>query len=164
MTRLKIHHLADGGTPQAAIAEKCRVSRRSVERILSEPVPTLPEVATHQRQSALRRGRPPKADLAIVEQVRALLAEDRSMRATEVLRRSRAWGYTGGKSALSALVKQLRPAPKVEPLVSFEGMRGEYAQFDFGKCWVKLSSGRRVQVIFFVGRLTHSRTLPIVLV
>lgn len=164
MTRLKIHHMAEGGTPQAAIAEKCRTSLRSVERILSEPEPMLPEVAANQRQAAPRRGRPPKADPAVVEQVRALLAEDGSMLATEVLRRSRAWGYTGGKSAMSALVKQLRPSPKLEPLVCFDGMPGEYAQFDFGKCWVKLANGRREQVIFFAGRLKSSRFMHIVLV
>jgi hypothetical protein len=73
MTRPKMHHMAKGGTPQAAIAEKCRTSLRSVERILPEQDPILSEVAANQRQAAPRRGRPPKADPAVVEQVRALL-------------------------------------------------------------------------------------------
>lgn len=34
MTRLKIHNMAEGGTPQASIAELCGTSLRSVERIL----------------------------------------------------------------------------------------------------------------------------------
>lgn len=163
MTRLKIHHMSEGGLPQAAIAEKCQVGLRSVERILSEPPPTLPEVSANQRQAAPRRGRPPKADEAIVEQVRALLRENGSMLATEILRRSRAWGYTGSKSAMSSLVKRFRPLPKVEPLVCFDGMPGEYAQFDFGKCWVKLAGGRKEKVIFFAGRLKHSRFMHVVL-
>ncbi|MCK6502236.1 hypothetical protein L6R53_02335 [Myxococcota bacterium] len=75
MSRLKIHHIPEGGTPQAAIAEKCRTNLRSVQRVLSDPEPMLPEVAANQRQAAPRRGRLPKADPAVVEQVRGLLAE-----------------------------------------------------------------------------------------
>jgi hypothetical protein len=45
MTRLEVHHMAEGGTLQAAIAEKCSISVRSVERIVTEPVPTVDEVA-----------------------------------------------------------------------------------------------------------------------
>lgn len=164
MTRLKIHHLAGGGSPQASIAEKCRVSLRSVERILSEPLPTLGEVAANQHQGATRRGRPPKADEATIARVRKLLEDDPGMLATEVLRRARSWGYTGGKSAMSVLVKQLRPIPKLEPLVRFEGLPGEYAQFDFGKCWVRYANGQRGQVIFFAGRLKFSRYMHVLLV
>lgn len=36
MTRLKTHHIAKGGTDQAAIAERCGISQRS---ILAEAVP-----------------------------------------------------------------------------------------------------------------------------
>ena len=86
------------------------------------------------------------------------------MAATEVLRRSREWGYEGGKTAMSDLVRELRPSRKVEPLVRFEGLPGEYAQFDFGECWVKYANGLREKVIFFAGRLKYSRFVHVELV
>ncbi len=164
MTRLKVHNMADGGALQATIAEKCRIGLRSVERILAEPVPTACEVAANAREVAPRRGRPSKADEKLVEWLRKELGDDPTMMATELLRRSRERGYTGGKSALSELVKGLRPSPKVEPVVRFEGLPGEYAQFDFGEVWVKLDGERREKVLFFAGRLKYSRFMHVVLV
>lgn len=161
MTRLKIHNMAEGGAQQATIAEKCQVGLRSVERILAEPVPTACEVAANVRKTAARRGRPSKADEELVAWLRKELAAEPTMMATELLRRSRAHGYTGGKSALSELVKRLRPSPKLEPVVRFDGLPGEYAQFDFGEVWVKLDGDRREKVIFFAGRLKYSRFMHV---
>lgn len=161
MTRLKIHNMAEGGAQQATIAEKCQVGLRSVERILAEPVPTACEVAANVRETAVRRGRPSKADEELVAWLRKELAAEPTMMATELLRRSRAHGYTGGKSALSELVKRLRPSPKLEPVVRFDGLPGEYAQFDFGEVWVKLDGDRREKVIFFAGRLKYSRFMHV---
>jgi transposase len=162
MTRLKVHNMAAGGALHATIAEKCQIGVRSVERILDEPVPTASEVAANAREGAPRRGRPPKADEKLIEWIREELTRDPTMMATELLRRSRERGYTGGKSALSELVKRLRPSPKSEPVVRFEGLPGEYAQFDFGECWVKLGGERREKVVFFAGRLKHSRYMHVV--
>lgn len=165
MTRLKVHVLREAGLPQAAIAEKCGVGLRSVERILrEEAAPTLTELGENVRAGAVRRGRPPKADEALLQRLRKVLEDEPGVMATELLRRARGWGYTGGKSAMSELVKRLRPAPSVEPVVRFEGLPGEYAQFDFGECWVRLSNRRRVKVIFFAGRLKYSRYMHVVLV
>ncbi len=52
MTRLKVHHMCESGAKQAAIAEKCSISLRSVERILTEEAPTVGEVAAEVRASA----------------------------------------------------------------------------------------------------------------
>ena len=164
MTRLKIHHMCEGDTPQAVVAHKCAVGLRSVERVLKEPVPTQEEVATGRRQGGRRRGRPPKADDDIREKVRQLLGEESAIMATEVLRRSRKWGYSGGRSAMSDLVKLLRPLPTKELVVRFEGLPGEYAQFDFGEGWVTYAGGQREKIIFFAGRLKYSRYMHVVLV
>lgn len=164
MTRLKVHHMAEGGALQATIAARTDISIRSVERILAETAPTVEEVVEGVRSDAKRLGRPPKADDALVERVRALLAEDGDMMATEVLRRAREWGYTGGKSAMSELVKKLRPIPTKEPIVRFEGMAGEYAQFDFGEVTVTYAGGTKEKLIFFAGRLKYSRYMHVVLV
>ena len=144
MTRLKIHHMAVGDIPQARIAERCGIGLRSVECILSEPSPTPAEVAAGGlSSSSRRRGRPPKVDSAVVERIRLLLESEPKLPSIEVLRRSREWGCTSGRSQMAALVRKLRPKPKEEPVVRFEGLPGEYAQFDFGECEVNLlSTGR----------------------
>ena len=164
MTRLKIHHLSEADVPQARIAACCGVGLRSVERILAEPVPTPTEVAADQLAARPRQGRPPKADPAMVERVRLLLELEPRLPATEVLRRSRDWGCTMGRTQMAALVRTLRPKPRKEPVVRFEGLPGEYAQFDFGECEVDFVSGGRQRVQFFAGRLKFSRYMHVVVV
>lgn len=162
MTRLKTHHMALAGASYAAIAEDCAISVRSVERVLTEPVPTREEVAADVLEGRPRRGRPSKADDAVLGWVKTQLAEDPRILATEVLRRSRAHGYRGGRSAMSALVKSLRPTPTAEPFVRFEGLPGEYTQFDFGEAWLRYSDGRREKIVFFAARLKYSRLMHVV--
>jgi len=120
MTRLKVHHMAEGGTPQAVIAAKCSISLRSVERVLTEPEPKREEVIANARTSGRRRGRPTILGDALVERIRVLVGEESDIAATEVLRRARGWGYRGSRSTMAALVKELRPTPKREPVVRFE--------------------------------------------
>lgn len=162
MTRTKIHHLAQGGVLQTEIAVQCGVGLRSVERILSEPMPTAVDVLSGE--PARRQGRPPKADPAMLERIRLLLEEQPDLPATEVLRRAREWGYEGGRSQTAQLVKKLRPKPRKEPVVRFEGLPGEYAQFDFGECEVPFVATGKERVQFFAGRLKFSRFMHVVLV
>jgi len=166
MTRLKIHHMSEGGVVQETIAARCDVGLRSVQRILKEPPPMLSEVVAGPGQSngAKRRGRPSKADAVLREKVQRLLEEEPFIMATEVLRRATAWGYEGSRSAMSALVKQLRPSPVKEPVVRFEGLPGEYAQFDFGEARVTYADNKSEKVIFFAGRLKYSRFMHVLLV
>jgi transposase len=81
-----------------------------------------------------------------------------------VLRRAREWGFKGGRSQTAQLVKKLRPKPRKEPVVRFEGLPGEYAQFDFGECEVHFVSTGKERVQFFGGRLKFSRFMHVVLV
>ena len=164
MTRLKIHHMSEGGTQQDEIALKCDVSLRSVQRITLEPVPSLAEAAAGELAERPRRGRPPKADDEIRKKVEELLKAEPLIMSTEVLRRSREWGYGGSKSAMSELVKRLRPIPRTEPVVRFEGLPGEYAQFDFGEAKVPFVGGLREKVVFFAGRLKYSRYMHVEIV
>ncbi|MFO0675316.1 MAG: IS21 family transposase [Polyangiaceae bacterium] len=161
MTRLKVHHLSEGAVPHSEIASKCSIGLRSVERILTEPMPTLAEVVAGAREGTPRRGRPPKASDELRDRVRALLEAEPGIMATEVRRRARAWGYTGGRSAMAALVKQLRPAPKQEPVVLFDGLPGEYTQFDFGEVGVTYEDRTPDKLVFFAGRLKFSRFMHV---
>ena len=72
-------------------------------------------------------------------------------------------GYAGGKSALYALIRRLRPTPTV-PVVRFEGVPGEFSQHDFGQADVRYGDGRTERVHFFASRLKWSRAVDVRLV
>lgn len=63
---------------------------------------------------------------------------------------------------MAAVVRKLRPTPPKEPVVRFDGLPGEYAQFHFGECEVELLSSGRQRVQFFCGRLKYSRFMHVV--
>ncbi len=166
MTRLKVHNMAEGGTSQADISTLTGVPVRSIQRIVVEPAPTREEVIAGAQAGRPRLGRPRKADDAMVERIRLLLADPRNanINAMEVLRRARDWGFRGGRSQMTELVKQLRPKMKKEPVVLFEGLPGEYAQFDFGQVEVRFTATGTECIHFFGGRLKCSRYMHVVLV
>jgi transposase len=102
----------------------------------------------------------------MVERIRLLLKTPGNERlpATEVLRRATEWGYTGGRSQMTELVKRLRPKPRQEPIVRFEGLPREYTQFDFGECLVEFGATGKQRVQFFTARLKYSRFMHVIVV
>ena len=161
MTRLKVHHLAEGGLKHEEIAAKLRVGVRSVERIVKEEPPTAAEIASNVRRG--KRGRPSQVAL-YEDKVRALLEEEPELPSAEVVRRMRLCHYGGGRSAMYELIKRVRPERPKEPVVRFEGLPGEFAQFDFGEARVQFADGKRRKVVFFAGRLKYSRFVHVVIV
>jgi len=162
MTRLAIHHQSAVARSHAAIAAAINltqpdepVSVRSVRRVLSEPKPDL--AALNGDAVGPGPGRPSCAE-PFRHQVATLLESESELSTVELLRRCREGGYAGGKSAFYDLVKSVRkPSVGAEPIVRFEGVPGEYAQFDFGERWIEYVGGTRRKVIAFVGRLKYSR-------
>lgn len=162
MTRLKVHHLIEGGLNQADIAAKLGIGLRSVERIASEPPPTAAEVAADKREG--KRGRPSKT-AAYEDRVRELLESKPLLAPIEVLRLAKTWGYEGGRSAMFDLALRLRPPPPPkEPVILFDGLPGEFAQFDFGEAEITLGDGAKRRIQFFAGRLKFSRFVHVVIV
>lgn len=161
MTRSHVHLLSQSGHSQVDIADRLHVSERSVRRILEEPCPTPADVREDVRADAAKVGRPSKADDVLIVRVRQLLTEEPGIRANEVYRRAVSWGYKGKRSAMSELVRRLRPAPTPDLVVRFEGLPGEYGQFDFGEVLVTYADGRREKLHFFAGRLKFSRLLHV---
>lgn len=132
-----------------------------MRRVLDEPRPTAADVREEVRADTLKVGRPSKADDALILHVQALLADEPGIRATEVFRRAVDWGYTGKRSAMSELVRRLRPVPTPDLVVRFEGLPGEYGQFDFGEVVVTYADDRKERLHFFAGRLKFSRLLHV---
>jgi transposase len=174
MTRLTIHHQAALARSHAEIAAAIStlhpdqpVSVRSVRRILKEPVPSLQELSAGKLTLTVSGpGRPSVAE-AFREQVATTLESEPHLSTAELLRRARdLWAYRGEKTAFYELVKSIRKPEGLgaEPIVRFEGVAGEYAQFDFGERWMTYSDRKRRKVIVFVGRLKFSRHVHVVVV
>jgi transposase len=154
MSRHEVQILRAVGMAQAVVAAQTGVSVRSVRRIEDEP-----RVATSDTEDLSRARRVGRPSLAApwTVQLQAWLAEDRALLGVELLRRAREAGYRGGKSALYALVRRLRPAAPPVPVVRFEGAPGEFSQHDFGQVTVHYRAGASAKVHFFASRLKWSR-------
>jgi transposase len=127
------------------IAALSGVSEKTARRIAAEnPITSVDNAAERARRQV---GRPSKADSYREVLVQAL-TEDPGLRSVELQHRARQAGYTGGKSAVYALVQTLR-VRTVTPLVRFEGLAGEFSQHDFGETWVTDRDGTETKVHFF---------------
>jgi len=164
LKRHEIQVLRRAGHSLEEVARLAGVSQSSVQRVEAEP----PVVSVDTVSERARRGvgRP-----SAVETFRPLLlaelAKQPGVLGVELLRRARASGYAGGKSALYELIAAIRPREPAQPLVRFEGLPGEFSQHDFGEVDVEFGNGtngtaRRVH--FFASRLKYSRWSQVSLV
>lgn len=160
LKRHEIQVLRRAGHTWAQVAELSGVSVGTARRVAAEDgVTTVDSAAERERR---RIGRPSKAD-AYCAVLSKALTEAPTLKSVELLHRARAAGYTGGKSALYALVQTLR-VRTVTPLVRFEGLPGEFSQHDFGEVWVTYQDSTEETVHFFASRLKYSRWAEVTLV
>lgn len=161
--RLKRHAiqvLRQAGHTLAEIAEQVAVGKRTVQRVVDEPMIT--DYDSHHQPARRRTGRPSKAD-AYRDRVAAWLDDEPELLSVELLRRAKLAGYDGAKSALYELVRTVRPTtPRL--LVRFEGLPGEFTQHDFGQVIVHFLDGTTRRVHFFASRLKYSRWVEVSLV
>lgn len=153
MKRHEVQVLGKAGLSKARVARQSGVSRRSVGRILEEA--TIEEIVEVDRSRNEGAGRPSVAE-PFRESILEILGTKPDLPTCEILHRLKGNGYEGGKSALYALVAQLRP-PCQRPMVRFEGLPGEFSQHDFGQVDVRYLDGARERIHFFVSRLKYSR-------
>jgi transposase len=150
MKRHEIQILKNAGVMNREVVEVTGVSRRTVQRVASEPA-----VENLLERSQSRVGRPSKVD-NLREHIAEILGKEPDLPTVEILHRVRERGYQGGKSALYNLVAALR-SPVTAPVVRFEGLPGEFSQHDFGMVAVRYLSGKQERVHFFASRLKYSR-------
>jgi len=163
MTRQRIHIHREAGLTHQRIAELTQTSVNTVKRVLKEPLPTPAELDA-ERLARPHGGRP-VVGATYMDRVLTLLTERPDLPTTEVLRiASTEWGWSGSRATFFRLVRSLRPAPIPEPMVRFEGLPGEFAQFDFGQAVVTYADGRTEKVHIFVGRLKFSRQVQVFVV
>lgn len=136
------------------VARQTGVSKRTVTRIAQEaPVEALQDGAEVERRGI---GRPKRAR-AFEEAIRQILIDEPGLPTVEVLHRLKQQGYRGGKSATYDLVRRLRGPAPAPVMVRFEGVAGEFAQFDFGQVQVRYLSGAVQKLHFACYRLKYSR-------
>ena len=160
LKRHAIQVLRKAGHTLEEIAEQVAVGKRSVQRVVVEPM-----ISHHDSDRERTRrgiGRPSKAE-PFRTMVSGWLAEDPLLLSVELLRRAKLAGYDGAKSALYQLVREVRPITP-RPLVRFEGLPGEFTQHDFGEVVVRFLDGTSQRIHFFASRLKYSRWVEVSLV
>ena len=161
LDRHAVQAMRRAGLSARAIARQFGVSVRTVRRIGREPPVT--DGAEEVARQARGIGRP-----GVPEPVRArvatLVTDDPMLPPGEVWRQLREEGTPLGLSTVYRVLGGVRATLPVEVLVRFEGLAGEFAQFDFGEVSVRLVEGTCRVVHFAAYRLKYSRWIHVVLV
>ena len=166
LDRHAVQELLRAGVKPRAVARQFRVSRRTIERIARE------EKIRSDADGILRRdgdedkrsvGRP-RVTEGIRHRLRALVVDDPECPPGEICRLLRAEGTPLGLSTVYRALAAVRATIPTELLVRFEGVAGEFAQFDFGEVSVRLLDNSRRTVHFAAYRLKYSRWIHVVIV
>jgi transposase len=152
--------LASGQSPKQ-VAQQMRISTRSVQRIAKEPAIVSADDTEARRQR--RVGRPPVPE-PVRQRLRELVAADPEAPPLEVLRQLREEGATLAESTFYRVYRLEKEQVPAELMVRFEGVPGEFAQFDFGVADVRLVDGRTRRIHFAAYRLKYSRWVWVVIV
>jgi transposase len=132
------------------IARHLAVQRASVRKVVRRRSVALTRAAPQPRTTVLT---------PFAARTQALLVQDPTRSAVNVLQVLRAEGYRGGISALRALVRRLRPGPTREAFVPLTFAAGEVAQIDWGEFGDVFGIGRAVHAFVLV--LCYSRLLTV---
>lgn len=159
--RHAVQQMLTAGVRIGEVARHFGVSRRTIERIRHEPAVAEGDDAASRR--ARRMGRPRVAD-EVGERLRELIVADPQAPRLEVLRQLREEGVRLGESTFYRLYRAELEALPASLMVRFEGVAGEFAQFDFGQADVRLLDDRKKRVHFAAYRLKYSRWVSVVVV
>jgi len=163
LKRHAIQVLRAAGHTLDEIVTLVAVGKRTVQRVVDEPMITDQSIAAPEREPRARPiGRPSKAE-AYREPVTTWLTTEPHLLSVELLRRAKLAGYDGAKSALFELVRSVRVI-RPRPLIRFDGLAGEFTQHDFGEVLVHFMNDTKRRVHFFASRLKYSRWAEVSLV
>ncbi len=128
MERSAIHLLAKRGKSQRQIAEELGRNRRTIARVLREPV----------EQRPAKRYRRSKVDPYRAQITAWLAAGLTAARMLELAREDAARPYQGGDNVFRSMVRRIRQEQQQQHAASdvpirFEGLPGEYLQVDWGE-------------------------------
>lgn len=161
LDRHAVQELRRAGVKARAIATQFGISVRTVRRLGREAAVESGADAPAQHERGV--GRPGVQD-AVRARVRALVVDDPERPPGEIVRLLHAEGTPLGLSTVYRMLTAVRATIPTPLLVRFEGVAGEFAQFDFGQVSVRLTDGTRRTVHFAAYRLKYSRWVHVVLV
>jgi len=161
LDRHAVHALLKSGFPTKDIAQQMGVTQRTIQRIAKEPPVEVAEEAEARRLRGL--GRPPVAE-GVRQRLQELIWADPQAPPLELLRQLREEGTELGESTFYRIFRLEKEQLPAELMVRFEGVAGEFAQFDFGQTEVRLLDGRTQRIHFAAYRLKYSRWVWVVLV
>lgn len=161
LDRHAVQTLLRAGKSSHDIAAQFGVTPRTIQRIAQEP--PVESVSDAEARRARRVGRPGVAP-GIRERLGELIAADPEAPPLEYLRLLREEGVRLGDSTFYRVFRLEQEKRPADIMVRFEGVAGEFAQFDFGQVDVRLLSGRTRRVHFAAYRLKYSRWVWVVLV
>jgi transposase len=159
--RHAVHALVKAGQSTKDIALQMGVSRRTIQRIAKEPPVQGADDVQARRRSGV--GRPAVAE-KIRRRLQELIAADPQAPPLEFLRQLREDGTQLGESTFYRVLRLEKGKLPAELMVRFEGVAGEFAQFDFGQTDVRLLDGRKQRIHFAAYRLKYSRWVWVVIV
>jgi transposase len=165
LDRHAVQKLLGAGVKPRAVAQQFRVSRRTIERIAREA-----EICSTADGMLCREGedqRPvgrPRVTETIRARVQALLRDDPECPPGEITRLLKLEGTPLGLSTVYRVLREVRATIPATLQVRFEGVAGEFAQFDFGEVSVRLPEEKRRTVHFAAYRLKYSRWIHVVIV
>jgi len=148
MARSAIKFLKQQGQFNTRIADLVRCDRHTVARVLGGPTDP----------PSLRRTRPGSLEPQR-ETLLSWIAKDiPGTRMLELVRQDPLAPYRGGASTFYRFVARLRAEREAgaPPVIRFEGLPGEYVQWDWGEARIPLGSAV-VRRVFLAGRLKYSR-------
>lgn len=159
--RHAVHALLKAGQPTKEIAVQLGVTPRTIQRIAKEPPVAVSDDAVARRQRGV--GRPALAERLRLR-MRDLIAADPQAPPLEYLRQLREEGARLGESTFYRIFQIEKEKLPKELMVRFEGVAGEFAQFDFGEADVRLLDGRMKRIHFAAYRMKYSRWVWVVIV
>ena len=147
LDRHAVQKLLDAGLKPRIVAEQFQVSRRTIERIAHEAAVQSDADGVLRReapQGTVQRvvGRPRVTD-TIRARIQALVLDDPEAPPGEIARVLRCEGMPLGLSTVYRVLREVRETIPATLQVRFEGVAGEFAQFDFGEVSVRLPEEQR---------------------
>lgn len=164
LDRHAVQELLRAGVRAVDVARQFQVSRRTIERIAREGKVTSGTDGVIRSESGMRSAGRPQITEAVRSRVEALLIEDFERPPGEICRLLRDEGTPLGLSTVYRVLRGVRSTIPAVLQVRFEGVAGEYAQFDFGEVSVRLMDGSRRTVHFAAYRLKYSRWVHVEMV
>ena len=134
LDRHAVQELLRAGMTPAVVAPQFQVSRRTIERIAREDRITANAVGVIRRAGGAEPkavGRP-RVTEAIRARLQDLVLEDAERPAGELARLLTEENTPLGLSTVYRVLRAVRATIPVSLLVRFDGVAGEFAQFDFG--------------------------------